>query len=92
MSETNTVIRSRIDPEVKNEASKILRSMGLTLSEGIRLFLYQIIAQKKLPFFVKTPNTVTIKAMESADNEEVEPTTIEQISNDLYAYIQPTLN
>jgi DNA-damage-inducible protein J len=82
MSETNTVIRSRIDPEVKNEASKILRSMGLTLSEGIRLFLYQIIAQKKLPFSVKTPNTVTIKAMESADNEEVEPTTIEQISKD----------
>lgn len=82
MSETNTVIRSRIDPEVKNEASKILRSMGLTLSEGIRLFLHQIIAQKKLPFSVETPNAITVKAMKSADRGEGEPTTIEQISKD----------
>ena len=82
MSDTNTVVRSRIDPMVKNEASKILRSMGLTLSDGIRLFLHQIVAQKKLPFSVKTPNSVTIQAMESADREEGEQTTIEQISKD----------
>jgi DNA-damage-inducible protein J len=57
--DTNTIVRSRIDPAVKNEASKILRSMGLTLSDGIRLFLHQIIVQKELPFSVKTPNSVT---------------------------------
>lgn len=82
MSDTNTVVRSRIDPMVKNEASKILRSMGLTLSDGIRLFLHQTVAQKKLPFSVKTPNSVTIQAMESADREEGEQATIEQISKD----------
>jgi len=82
MPETNTIVRSRIDPGVKNKASKILHSMGLTLSEGIRLFLHQIIVQKKLPFSVETPNTITVKAMKSADKEEGEPTTIEQISKD----------
>ncbi len=82
MPDTNTIVRSRIDPVVKNEASKILRSMGLTLSDGIRLFLHQIIVQKELPFSVKTPNSVTIKAMESADRDETEPTTVEQISRD----------
>jgi len=82
MSDTSTVVRSRIDPMVKNEASKILRSMGLTLSDGIRLFLHQTVAQKKLPFSVKTPNSATIQAMESADREEGEQTTIEQISKD----------
>ncbi len=82
MPDTNTIVRSRIDPAVKNEASKILRSMGLTLSDGIRLFLHQIIVQKELPFSVKTPNSVTIKAMESADRDETEPTTVEQISID----------
>jgi len=56
--------------------------MGLTLSEGIRLFLHQIIAQKKLPFFVETPNAITVKAMKSSDKGEGEPTTIEQISKD----------
>ena len=50
-----SVVRSRIDPVVKNEANQILKSMGLTLSDGIRLFLYQVIAQKALPFEIKSP-------------------------------------
>ncbi len=82
MPDTNTIVRSRIDPVVKNEAAKVLRSMGLTLSDGIRLFLHQIIIQKQLPFAVKTPNSVTIKALESADRGETELTTIEKISKD----------
>ena len=82
MPDTNTIVCSRIDPMVKNEASKILRSMGLTLSDGIRLFLHQIIVQKELPFSVKTPNSVTIKAMESADRDEAEITTIKKIYRD----------
>lgn len=77
-----TIVRSRIDPMIKSEASKVLRSMGLTLSDGIRLFLHQIVAQKELPFSIKSPNTITIKAMELADKDEVEQTTIDQISKD----------
>ena len=87
MAETDTIVRSRIDPTIKSEASKILRSMGLTLSDGIRLFLHQIVAQKELPFSIKVPNFVTIKAMEDADRGEGEVTTIEQISEDWDAAI-----
>ncbi len=82
MPDNNAIVCSRIDPMVKNEASKILRSMGLTLSDEIRLFLHEIIVQKELPFSAKTPNSVTIKAMESADRDEAETTTIEKISRD----------
>ncbi len=82
MAETNTIVRSRIDSTVKNEASQILHSMGLTLSDGIRLFLYQIIAQKKLPFLVTAPNNITVKAMEAVDRGEGETTSIEQISDE----------
>ena len=63
---SDSIVRSRIDPVVKDEANQILKSMGLTLSEGIRLFLYQVIANEALPFEIKAPNKVTREAMIAA--------------------------
>jgi DNA-damage-inducible protein J len=63
-----SIVRSRIDPVVKDEANQILKSMGLTLSEGIRLFLYQVIANKALPFLIKAPNKETREAIIGARN------------------------
>jgi DNA-damage-inducible protein J len=72
----DSVVRSRIDPVVKLEADRILRAMGITLSDGIRLFLFQVIAENALPFKVKTPNKHTIAAMEAARKGRVERTTL----------------
>lgn len=79
---TDPVIRSRIDPALKAEANRILRSMGLTMSEAIRLFLHQVVAEKGLPFPVKAPNAETIAAMEAADRGKHTPTSLEQIARD----------
>jgi DNA-damage-inducible protein J len=73
---TESVVRSRIDPVVKLEADRILREMGITLSDGIRLFLFQVIAENALPFKVKTPNKHTIAAMEAARKGKVETVTL----------------
>lgn len=72
----DSVVRSRIDPVVKLEADRILREMGITLSDGIRLFLFQVIAERALPFKVKTPNKQTIAALEAARQGKVEPVTL----------------
>jgi DNA-damage-inducible protein J len=48
-----TVIRSRINSAVKQEAQALLEKFGLTMSEAIRLFLYQVVIEKGLPFQVK---------------------------------------
>jgi DNA-damage-inducible protein J len=77
-----SVVRSRIDPLVKQEADKILKRMGLTLSDGIRLFLYQVISNQALPFKAKVPNAKTIAAMEAARKGEVEAVTIDQLKKD----------
>lgn len=50
-----TVIRSRINSEVKQEAQALLEKFGLTMSEAIRLFLHQVVIEKGLPFQVKLP-------------------------------------
>jgi DNA-damage-inducible protein J len=72
----DSVVRSRIDPVVKMEADRILREMGITISEGIRLFLFQVIAENALPFKVKTPNKHTIASMEAARKGKVETVTL----------------
>lgn len=50
-----TVIRSRINSDVKLEAQALLEKFGLSMSEAIRLFLHQVVIEKGLPFQVKLP-------------------------------------
>lgn len=61
-----TDVRSRVEPEIKESATQVLAQCGLTLSDGIRLFLRQVIAEKGLPFNVKVPNAATQAAMAEA--------------------------
>ena len=64
MARTET-IRARVEPELKSEAEAILKEVGLSSSEAMRLFLHQIVSQRGLPFEVKIPNAETIAAIES---------------------------
>jgi len=75
-----TIVRSRIDPQVKNKANRVFHKMGLTMSDGIRLFLYRVISEKGLPFALEIPNKETIKAMEETRRGEgLERVTLEDL-------------
>jgi len=78
----DSVVRSRIDSAVKKEAKRIFKNMGITLSDGIRLFLHQVIADQALPFSVRMPNKKTIKAMEAARKGETESVTLDDLSKE----------
>ena len=66
MARTET-IRARVEPELKSEAEAILKAVGLSSSEAMRLFLFQIVRQRGLPFEVKIPNAETIAAIEELE-------------------------
>ena len=66
MARTET-IRARVEPELKSEAEAILKEVGLSSSESMRLFLYQIVRQRGLPFEVKIPNAETMAAIEELE-------------------------
>lgn len=73
-------VHSRIDEDVKEEASFILDRIGLSVSDAIRLFLKQVILKKGLPFSVRIPNAQTIAAMEaSARGKGLEAVTLGQL-------------
>ncbi|TAN52154.1 MAG: type II toxin-antitoxin system RelB/DinJ family antitoxin [Methylococcaceae bacterium] len=67
----NAEIRSRIEPDLKENATRILAACGLNVSDVIRLFLHQVVAQNGLPFPVKAPNAVTRAAMQEADSGDL---------------------
>ncbi len=52
---SESVIRSRINSDIKLEAQALLEKFGLSMSEAIRLFLHQVVIEKGLPFQVKLP-------------------------------------
>jgi DNA-damage-inducible protein J len=67
----NAVVRARIDERTKNEASAVLKAMGLTASDAFRLLMVRIAAEKALPFEPLVPNEETIAAMRAARRGEL---------------------
>jgi DNA-damage-inducible protein J len=66
------IINTRIEPELKANAESILKEVGLSSAEAIRIFYKQICLQKGLPFEVKVPNALTRETLDkSARGEEV---------------------
>lgn len=59
----NAVVRARIDEHIKDEASAVLASMGLTVSDAFRMLLTRVAKEKSLPFEPLVPNQKTIDAM-----------------------------
>jgi DNA-damage-inducible protein J len=42
----NSVVRARIDEQIKNEAAAVLKAMGLTVSDAFRLMMVKIAKEK----------------------------------------------
>ena len=61
-----TDVRSRIEPNLKDQATEVLAECGLNLSDAIPLFLRRVVAQQGLPFAIRTPNATTLAAMKEA--------------------------
>jgi len=62
----STVVRARIDEKTKDDASAVLATMGLTISDAFRLLMVRVAKEKALPFEPLTPNAATVRAMKEA--------------------------
>lgn len=67
MSTADTYVRARIDTATKERASEALESMGLSISDAIRLLMLRIADEHRLPFEVKVPNAKTRKAIQELE-------------------------
>lgn len=55
-----SVVRARIDAELKAQAGDVLAACGLEFSDAIRLFLRQVVLRRGLPFPVRNPGGVSV--------------------------------
>lgn len=63
---TTTMVHVRVDEDIKTQAAETLASMGLTVSDAVRVFLTRVVADQQLPFALKAPNAGTRTAMREA--------------------------
>jgi DNA-damage-inducible protein J len=60
------LIHARIEPQIKQKAEGVLRKLGLTPTEAIRIFYRQITLRGGLPFPVEIPNELTASTLEKS--------------------------
>ena len=62
----SAVVHAGIETSTKQKAESVLRELGLSPTEAIRLFYRQICLRGGLPFPVRVPNELTAKTLEKS--------------------------
>jgi DNA-damage-inducible protein J len=57
------MLHVRVDDEVKAQASEALESMGLTVSDAVRILLKRVVNDQAFPLELKVPNAQTRNAI-----------------------------
>ena len=63
MANNTSMLHVRVNEKLKSQASEKLASMGLTMSDAVRLLLHRVVADQAFPLELKVPNTATRTAM-----------------------------
>ena len=64
------MVHARIEPRMKRSAEGVLRRLGLSPTEAIRIFYRQITLRKGLPFAVHIPNKLTAATRQKSQRGE----------------------
>lgn len=61
-----SMLHVRVDTAMKDQAAQALGSMGLTVSDAVRILLKRVVNDQAFPLELKVPNVDTQVAMEEA--------------------------
>jgi len=64
------IIHARVEPQTKRRAEGVLKKLGMSPTEAIRLFYRQICLRGGLPFAVLVPNELTEQTLEKSKRGE----------------------
>jgi DNA-damage-inducible protein J len=62
----SSMLHVRVDDEIKAQASEALATMGLSVSDAVRILLKRVVNDQAFPLELKVPNAQTRAAMEEA--------------------------
>lgn len=58
-----STLNIRIDPQLKADAEKILRELGLSIPDAVRVFLHSVVNARGIPFPMRLPNEESKEAL-----------------------------
>ena len=76
---TQTTVR--VDREKYTQAKEILKCLGLSYSQAINIFNSMVVSKKGIPFEVKFPNDITLRAMKEAKELDGEFVTLDEFGD-----------
>ena len=66
MAAQTSMLHIRVDDDIKEQATAALTTMGLSVSDAVRLFLRRVVVDQACPLELKVPNAQTQAAMEES--------------------------
>lgn len=69
--EKSTTLNLRINPEVKENAEKILSQLGVSMSSAVTMFLNQVILTESIPFPIALPQAPSRVNLDSMSQEKL---------------------
>ena len=70
----SSLIQVRVDENIKEEAEEIFNSLGLSMSEAVRLFVKRSVIEQGLPFSMNLNNEKTATTEQSIGDEKSQET------------------
>ena len=69
----SVTVHARLDPETKERSESVLKSIGMSPTDAVRLLYRQIALRGEFPVELRVPNSLTAKVLDMSDrNEEIE--------------------
>jgi DNA-damage-inducible protein J len=66
MTAQTSMLHIRVDDDIKEQATAALTTMGLSVSDAVRLFLRRVVVDQAFPLELKVPNAETQAAMKES--------------------------
>jgi DNA-damage-inducible protein J len=62
----STILHIRVEDEMKTQANKVFASVGLSMSDAVRILLKKVVNDQAFPLELKVPNATTQSAMKES--------------------------
>ncbi|MCC5842588.1 MAG: type II toxin-antitoxin system RelB/DinJ family antitoxin [Opitutales bacterium] len=69
----SATVHARLDPETKKRSEAVLKAMGMSPTDAVRLLYRQIALRGEFPVELRVPNALTANVLDMSDlDEEIE--------------------
>ena len=66
----SATVHARLDPETKERSESVLKEIGMSPTDAVRLLYRQIALRGEFPVELRVPNAITANVLDLSDRDE----------------------